>query len=333
MRRLFWAIVHWLRVLRTSWVLKDFYWGKKLAGSMVIDLNDVEVRKPSGELFLKKLGIAIEKNSNKEFLIGPWAYRHLTNSLKHPGKFCLKNGELYFEVDNISVRVKDGIDMGCIGVVFFRHDYSLKPLGHSVILDIGMNVGMASLYFASLPEVEAVYSYEPDKDTYKSALENFHLNPELSHKIHHFNTGIGDSNRIIEFYKDINDHSSSSIYPIYDTPLGDELGKKKNQVSVHQVELKDASQIVSEIANRHPNLQIIAKIDCEGAEYEIIESLSKSGMLTKLNAILMEWHIMNNVHDPNDLLDALTNSGFKSFYSACNNALGMIYALHTNDQT
>jgi hypothetical protein len=35
---------------------------------------------------------------------------------------------------------------------------------------------------------------------------------------------------------------------------------------------------------------LVAKIDCEGAEYQIIDALAEAGLLEKVDAFLIEWH-------------------------------------------
>jgi hypothetical protein len=63
-----------------------------------------------------------------------------------------------------------------------------------VVCDIGMNVGIASLYFAGVNNVTKVYSYEPFPETYQRALANFSLNPLLKDKILPRNEGVaGDT--------------------------------------------------------------------------------------------------------------------------------------------
>ena len=67
--------------------------------------------------------------------------------------------------------------------------YSAK---NSIVIDIGMNVGIASLFFATLPHVEKVYAFEPFKAPYLRAMDNFKLNPALSAKIQAYNFGLSN---------------------------------------------------------------------------------------------------------------------------------------------
>jgi hypothetical protein len=71
----------------------------------------------------------------------------------------------------------------------------------------------------------------------------------------------------------------------------------------------------------------VAKIDCEGAEYEIIDSLYHSGKLNAIEAIMMEWHR----DGPDHLLRVLTNAGFTVLSCSTSDVArqGMIYALRS----
>ena len=56
------------------------------------------------------------------------------------------------------------------------------------------------------------------------------------------------------------------------------------------VELLAAKDILFNITQQHPNSQLLLKIDCEGEEYAIFESLRNTGLLQNVTAILVEWH-------------------------------------------
>jgi FkbM family methyltransferase len=53
------------------------------------------------------------------------------------------------------------------------------------------NVGVASLFFASLPHVQEVHSFEPFPAPFARGLKNFDLNPKLARKIRPHNVGLG----------------------------------------------------------------------------------------------------------------------------------------------
>ena len=64
--------------------------------------------------------------------------------------------------------------------IFHLNMYNFSLPHKSILIDIGMNVGFGSLYFASKPSIEKVFSYEIFPETYKLAIQNIDLNPMLA---------------------------------------------------------------------------------------------------------------------------------------------------------
>jgi hypothetical protein len=48
--------------------------------------------------------------------------------------------------------------------------------------------------------------------------------------------------------------------------------------------------VVQEIFSKHPSEELFLKLDCEGAEYEILQKLHESGLLPKIKVVIIEWH-------------------------------------------
>ncbi len=80
--------------------------------------------------------------------------------------------------------------------VFIEKDYNLLSQESFVVFDIGMNIGISSLFFGLKNNVEKIYSFEPVVPTYNQALYNLGLNPRYSNKIEAFNFGLGGSTRV-----------------------------------------------------------------------------------------------------------------------------------------
>ena len=88
------------------------------------------------------------------------------------------------------------------------------------------------------------------------------------------------------------------------------------------MQIREASSEFEEIFRELNKEKVIVKMDCEGAEYEIIENLYKSGLLGKIDVLLMEWHDKGSDRLEKTLLD----SGFECFSQNINSISGMIYA-------
>ena len=223
------------------------------------------------------------------------------------------------EVDGLRFAVQTAEELYILNEIFVNGVYNLRAAGQVVVWDIGMNVGLASLYFASQPEVAQVVSYEPFVPTYRQALKNIALNPEVGLKIAAFNVGVGDSERSlrVKYRYDIKGSVGISGLP---TDAGSH-GSTQEQITI-----KPATEIIEEIAAAHPNREIVAKIDCEGAEYEIIRSLAAAHKLTRIRAFLIEWH----THGPNEIIGHLADAGFATLSLLPHSpGTGMIYAVRS----
>lgn len=185
-----------------------------------------------------------------------------------------------------------------------------------VVIDIGMNVGVASLYFASNENVKSVYAYEPFPETYNEAIFNFNSNPNFSKKILPFNFGVSDET----CKKDISLYESG-LLSASTISNDDNFGKIPNKiVSVKLISIVDCfSKVISE----NPSNKIILKIDCEGEEYAIFKKIKDSDYFDKISCVLLEWH----EHGIDDLTEVLTSKGFQYFHVPNENFnSGMIYA-------
>jgi hypothetical protein len=69
---------------------------------------------------------------------------------------------------------------------------------------------------------------------------------------------------------------------------------------------------------------VVCKMDCEGAEYEIIDSLYNAQQLSLADVYFIEWHYKSPEHIVSNLINTnynVINTTFKALNS------GMIYAI------
>jgi hypothetical protein len=81
------------------------------------------------------------------------------------------------------------------------------------------------------------------------------------------------------------------------------------------IQLRDAAEVLRPILSsaKERGLDIVAKIDCEGSEYEVFESLEKADMLVDFTAFMVEWHHMVPGKSHFDLINPLLRCGFVVF--------------------
>ena len=190
--------------------------------------------------------------------------------------------------------------------------YGFASQDEYIVLDIGLNIGIASLYFANNPKVAHVYGFEPFPETFMQAQVNLTNNPALAAKVTPFNFGLGTENKevAVHYNKDL----PGSMSTIHDRFAEGEL---------QQVSIKSVSEVLEPIFNRHAE-KVLCKMDCEGAELEILPALEASGLLRRIDALIMEWHYAR----PTALVDILERNGFTVFYDhVAMNALGFVRAV------
>jgi hypothetical protein len=57
------------------------------------------------------------------------------------------------------------------------------------------------------------------------------------------------------------------------------------------IRIADADRILRSIRELHPGAPILLKLDAEGAEYGIIDRLSRTGGLDHISYAVVEWHL------------------------------------------
>lgn len=263
------------------------------------------------EIIQQLVAMGIEKNK-----IIPW-FTDGGHSWEKK-RISFQGESLLAEMDDVKIRLQHSSDILAFEEIYLRNTYGFycgtQP---SIAVDIGMNIGLATLMLAHHPEVAHVYSYEPFADTYAQAEYNVSLNPHLQAKITMNNYGLSNKDMV------------QRIPYNQDFPGGMRTGEAYAGIDQDGVEiqLKDAATILKPIFEKHREKNIIMKIDCEGSEYSIFRSLESSGLLNVPQIYLMETHDGRE----QELLSALKRTGYGYFapYDG-RNGLGSIYAIKMN---
>ena len=212
----------------------------------------------------------------------------------------------------LDVKQKDGIRYSWRDAVEER--VSTWPIEHNeyeyectldnsvVVIDVGMNVGISVLWFANKKNVEAVYGYELFEPIYMQAKYNLNKNPHISKKVKMYNYGLGDGDKKINgvYYEE---HCTASRMTEEENPKWE---------SVHvTVDVKDAGTELKSILKEDDKIYVL-KMNCEGAEYEIVPSLIRSDVLKQVDVLLIETHDGRE----EEMFALLKNSGFVKYYFA-----------------
>lgn len=228
------------------------------------------------------------------------------------------------KVNRILYRIDCYEELEILWEVFVRNEYQMGWNKAYVLIDVGMNVATTTLYFASQPNVVHVYGFEPFEKTFHKAKENINLNPSLQHKISPLNYALGRKARKETCSFNSDRKGGNSIYQ-NGMSLERERSASMEDERV-EINVNNASAEFLKIQQKHPLHELVVKMDCEGAEYEIFEDLLQSGILLKIRAFLMEFHGGNEQR----LIDLLKMHGyivFTHFFSIETPKLGMLYAV------
>jgi len=217
--------------------------------------------------------------------------------------------------------VKNPEDFQLIWEILQSNVYNFNTEHDVCVIDIGMNVGLASLYFAGMPNVKIVHGFEPFEVPFKRAVQHFALNPERQGKIRPHLFGLGGQAEEL-----------SVLYDEAATISGSVRGRSSGIETT--ISIRDASEVLSRIIEevRHQGLQIVVKMDCEGSEFGILERLDASGLLSEIRILMMEWHKWwSPDRTQRELISRLTKNGFDvlDHTDPFNPHAGMLYGIRT----
>lgn len=246
------------------------------------------------------------------------------------------DGHIIFKVNNISIITKNVDEFNNIKDIFSAncYGYFLNDTSEEIVIDIGMNIGGASLYFYNRENVKKVYGFEPFPDTFAEAEENFKLNGIAgTERMEVFPYGVSDVNthRQVIYNKNMtcgqstNDEANAKARKNYQEwkLIADSDDKTT------EVEVRDIKEIMLKIYEAHKKENVVLKMDCEGEEYQIMDRLDEEHLLDRIKIIMMEYHYGGE--------KKLTETLRKNHYSywvfphADQAGGGEIYAVRTGD--
>jgi FkbM family methyltransferase len=295
-----------LRTVSDNWTKKAICLAADYAENITFKQNLIE---------FKALSISFEKGKY-EFLLD--AYQNMSKLAKFASvKFNISNEQVFANFPNLKVEVQTAEDIFILKEIYLNREYGFNFREKTIVVDIGLNVAMASLYFALNPKVEHIYSYEPFVPTIEQAKRNIGLNEEAAKKIKIHNYGLDFENNTLEVEYTYEQKGRVGIH-------GVALVKDDNKkVEKQQIELRNIVTELERITALHPGMPLLCKIDCEGAEYNIFKAFDNTAIPSAVKGILMEWH--EKGIEP--LIKILERDGFNTVANfADNQKVGMLYA-------
>ncbi len=227
------------------------------------------------------------------------------------GLVSFKNGRILRLRNGLKFIAKDFMDAWTIKEVFASNDYKIKPsLKNITLIDIGANIGAFSILAAHKMPNAKIYSYEPGEKAFAQLKENIILN-RMEGRIRPFKMAVYKSRGKIKLYES-DKTGLSSIY----------RARKERKFEIIKTITLEHVFIDNKICTCD-----YLKIDCEGAEYDILTYCPKD-VLKRIRTIALEFHEMNAQQNHHDLINILKNNGFRLThrYNDIENNIGYIYA-------
>ncbi|MCK5110280.1 MAG: FkbM family methyltransferase [Arcobacteraceae bacterium] len=171
-------------------------------------------------------------------------------------------------------------DMMIIHEILLKKDYKAeywlpKEIEPEVILDIGGNIGITSIYLTNRFPNAKIFTFEPVPQNF----EILKKNTEQYKNIKIFNVGLGSQDGSFDIFmsEDSDNFGGASLYI--------EAGGVNTDTKV-TCQIRNANDILAEIGVSNIDL---LKIDTEGAEYDILMSIDKE-LLKQVKWITGELH-------------------------------------------
>lgn len=206
----------------------------------------------------------------------------------------LTGGEVYFSFKkdgiNAFLDFTEGLHLATFVETFLAEQYQL-PLGFDIskktrVLDLGANIGLASLYFASRIPGAEVDAFEPNEVNFRQLIKNILSNNFV---INPYFMAAGQKNGWVWFKED------AVFSSVQNDQVRDQAAKR--------VKIMDIFEFIQE-----KNYRII-KIDIEGAEHEILNDSRME--CVKAELIFVEYHSICEGNSCEGVKKKLENFGYK----------------------
>ncbi|MFK0162321.1 FkbM family methyltransferase [Rhizobium sp. NPDC090279] len=215
-------------------------------------------------------------------MANPFFHAHLAKF-----RFFEKNGfnfevtaqEIIAEFSGTRFHINNPEDFQVLSEIFIHNEYNFITGRDKVVIDIGMNAGLASLFLARDPSVREIHAFEPFSLPHSRALKNFALNPKTASKIRPNQFGLGEKDDQMQVM--VRSDATIGI-----SVRGADTGKPET------IRIKEAAGVIGPLAEhaRNAGMDLVIKMDCEGSEFGIFETLARHGLFGSINAMVIEWH-------------------------------------------
>jgi len=246
-----------------------------------------------------------QKEQNLLLKVG--AFNNQINDIKNEDKYNLLKD--FNDKNKVDISVSIGLYEIFVTKIYDKF-FSINK--EDIVFDIGGNVGFFS-YYSICKGASKVYCFEPSPSDCNIIRNNFNFDNLTLEE-----AAVSSNNGYVDLYFDKNHSIAASIY---------EVNKELNPNESEKIKCKSINLNDYIKENNITKIDYL-KIDCEGAEYDIIESLDKDYLTNNVNKICLEYHF--NKGQLVTLINKLKECNFKINFEfgdhQINDELGIIYA-------
>ena len=278
-----------------------------------------EIRSTAHGLALDYFGIEIQHGEHLSILQNYGLAKALKDRLN--AIFNIEDNQLFVSLEGLKLPVQTPEDLYILHEIWVNgcYNYHLPTGRQHIVIDIGMNVGFASLFFNRTKRPLHIFSFEPFTPTYDQAVRNIENN-RVSEEITTHNFGLGTVGTFEIEYSE----THRGRMGIWGTKL---IGEQIHSTKKERIEVRSFKDSIEAIVNKYPDTPVVLKVDCEGAEYDIFTEISND-FLDRVILVMMEWHMKG----PQPFIEQLGQKGF-IILSECENnpKAGMLYAFKNRE--
>lgn len=290
-------------------------------GDDIQDNYEVSVIDENTNLCVHKANLPLIKNTNWWISVGPDNAKHLRNLIlrivydnkqyDEPFKLNGLNRQVVINGAPVKIHTLGDDVFPIVSEIFFNKVYErdfVRVNVNDIIVDIGANYGLFSLYSQNY-NPKHVFSIEPMPDTFNEMVKN--LSPYLN---------------VTCIRKSISDYDGTAKFSVTEV-AGNNYSTKNNEgfhpsSRLYEIEVPTITfnTLVKDYCIDHIDF---LKIDCEGCEYDILSTIDKEYLQTKIKKIALEYH---SHKIKNSLLLILNENNFTIEDTIGGDDIGLIYA-------
>jgi FkbM family methyltransferase len=203
-------------------------------------------------------------------LVDPWVYRKafilkfIRGVHKHPIALRMRIGFV--------VNVREFVSLFIFREIFLDRCYDMELPAAPIVLDVGANTGMFAIRAKQLWPDSTIYCYEPHPANFERLKETITQN-SLDLSVRPYQEGVGGSQRDAKLYVNGKNIGGHSVLDSKSTGA---------HVPIKLVDLQEALR-------RTPKGRCdLLKLDCEGAEHEIIMAINDA-IAERIPRIIYEY--------------------------------------------